>query len=352
MRKIVVITVAVIVIAAAGAIFYARDHSAKGATTTTTTAPPTTTTTVPTGPLAPLTGLLDPTGVSLTRPALTVKIENTPQALPQWGVNEADVVYEEIVNGGITRLAAIFNSHAPTKIGPVRSVRPTDTQVVWPIGGIFAFSGGAPYAIDSIETAPVKLIDEDAAGAAMFRDPNLEAPHNLFASGPLLFAFKGTPTPPPGLFSYRASGTAAIGAPVTSFVVPFPSIYPVTWTWDTATQSWDRTLFGQADITGTGQRESPKNVIVMYVNYVNGIGTENSYADLQGSGTAMVFSGGREIVGTWSRGASMADVIQYKTPSGATIKLTPGQTWVELLNDGAALSITRPVTSTTTSTTS
>jgi len=70
------------------------------------------------------------------------------------GIDQADVVYEEIVNGGITRLAAIFNSHAPAKVGPVRSVRPTDTQVVWPLGGIFAYSGGAPYAVASISTVP------------------------------------------------------------------------------------------------------------------------------------------------------------------------------------------------------
>jgi hypothetical protein len=338
MRKYVLM-VAAIVIIAAGVVVYSHVNKSNGSPTTTTTT--TTTTTAPVYPTAPLTGLPDPTGLSITRPALTVKIENTPEALPQWGISQADVVYEEIVNGGITRLAAIFNSQAPTKVGPVRSVRPTDTQVVWPIGGIFAFSGGAPYAIDSIETAPVKLIDEDAAGAAMFRDPDLEAPHNLFASAPALFAFEGTPTPPPALFSYRAATAKPVGAPVTKFVVPFPSIYPVTWTWDSATTSWDRTIFGQSDVTGTGQRESPKNVIVMYVNYVNGIGTENSYADLQGSGTAMVFSGGKEIVGTWSRGSSKADVIQYETSSGATIRLTPGQTWVELLNDGTALSITR-----------
>jgi hypothetical protein len=339
MRKYVTLLV-VVVIAGAVAIAYPHLHkspkSASGAPTTTTT-----TTTAPTYPTAPLTGLPDPGGAALQRSALTVKIENTPEALPQWGVAQADVVYEEIVNGGITRLAAIFNSQAPGKIGPVRSVRPTDTQVVYPLGGIFAYSGGAQYAINSIETAPVKLIDEDAAGSAMFRDPDLQAPHNLFARGPQLFAFEGTPTPPPALFSYRASSAAVVGAPVTSFVVPFPSIYPVTWTWDSATSSWDRTIFGQSDVTGTGQRESPKNVVVMDVNYVNGIGTLNSYANLQGSGEAMVFTGGREVVGTWSRGSSMADVIQYKTSSGATIRLTPGQTWVELLNDGAALSIKR-----------
>jgi hypothetical protein len=344
-RKYLLI-VAVLVLIGAGVSTFLVVRSS---TTTTTT----TTTTAPVYPIAPLTGLPDPPGSALLRPALTVKIENTPEALPQWGIDQADVVYEEIVNGGITRLAAIFNSHAPPKVGPVRSVRPTDTQVVWPLGGIFAFSGGAPYAITSISTAPVKLVDESSAGTAMFRDLSLEPPHNLFAVAPLLFAFKGTPTPPPALFTYRSAKEKPVGTKVTSFIVPFPSIYPVTWTWDTTTQSWDRTLFGMADITGTGVRESPKNVVVMFVNYVNGIGTENSYADLQGSGTATIFTDGREIQGTWSRGASMADVVQYKNAAGATIDLTPGQTWVELLNTGTALSVTSPVatTSTTTSTT-
>jgi hypothetical protein len=339
MRKYILGLIALLLVVAA-VVIYSQVHKSTTRSSSATTTTSTTTMTIAI-PVAPLTGLPDPGGAALTRPALTVKVENTPQALPQWGINQADDVYEEIVNGGITRLAAIFNSQAPTKIGPVRSVRPTDTQVVWPLGGIFAYSGGAPYAVTSIESAPVKLVDESSAGTAMFRDPNLEAPHNLFAIGSALFAFKGTPTPPPALYSYRASGAKAVGAPVKSFVVPFPSIYPVTWTWNTTTSSWDRTLFGMADITGTGQRESPQNVIVMYINYVNGIGTENSYGDLQGSGTAMVFSGGREIVGTWSRGASKADIIQYQTASGATIRLTPGQTWVELLNDGVPLRITR-----------
>ena len=75
-------------------------------------------------------------------------------AAKQYGVHQADVVYEEVVEGGITRLAAIFNSHAPERVGPVRSVRKTDQSIVWPIGGIFVYSGGAQYAIDSINTAP------------------------------------------------------------------------------------------------------------------------------------------------------------------------------------------------------
>jgi len=327
--------VVVVVLVAAGVIVVVTRHK--------NNVPETTTTTTQAIPIAPLTGLPDPGGAALKRPALTVKIENTPEALPQWGIDQADVVYEEIVNGGITRLAAIFNSQAPAKIGPVRSVRPTDTQVVWPLGGIFAFSGGAPYAITSIETVPgLKLVDEDVADeiSAMYRDPNLYPPHNLFGVGPALFAIGGTPAPPPALFTYRSAGEKLKGTKVASFVVNFPSIYPVTWTWDATSQSWDRTLFGKADVTGTGVRESPKNVVVMYVNYVNGIGTLNSYADLQGSGTADIFTNGKEVTGTWSRGASMSDIITYQNAKGASIDLTPGQTWVEILDDGAALNVT------------
>src|SRR3984957_5875414 len=337
MRKTLPVIVVVLVLAAIGGVVLFHSYSSTPTTTTTST----TTTTLPPYPTAPLTGLPDPTGLSVKSPALTVKIENTPEALPQWGIDQADVVYEEIVNGGITRLAAIFNSHAPAKVGPVRSVRPTDTQVVWPLGGIFAYSGGAPYAVASIETAPVKLVDESSAGAAMFRDPDLYPPHNLFAVAPLLFAFGGTPVPPPPLFSYLSDKQTACGTTVASFLVPFPSYYPVTWTWDSASSSWDRTLFGKADVTGTGVRESPKNVIVMWVNYVNGIGTEASYANLQGSGKAAFFVDGKETNGTWSRGASKGDVVQYKTLNGKPALMTPGQTWVELLNVGTTLAVTK-----------
>jgi hypothetical protein len=347
MRK-VLIPVLVVVLVGAGVaawLLFRKNNANKSATATTTS---TTTTTVP-PPIAPLTGLPDPGGAALRRPALTVKIENTPEALPQWGIEQADVVYEEIVNGGITRLAAVFNSHAPLKVGPVRSVRPTDTQVVWPIGGIFAYSGGAQYAINSIETAPVKLIDETNAGTAMFRDLSLEAPHNLFAVAPELFtlgeSMGAAPTPPPALFTYRSPDQQVSGPKVNSFTVQFPSIYPVTWTWDTTTLSWDRTLFGMPDVTGTGVRESPKNVIVMYVNYENGIGTMSSYADLQGSGSAEVFTDGHEIPGTWSRGPVKSDVIEYENAADQQIALTPGQTWVELLNVGAAVTINSPAAS-------
>ncbi len=307
--------------------------------TTTTTAPTTSTTTKSHGSVAPLTGLPYPKRLLKDRSALTIKIDNTPEAMPQYGINDADVVYEEIVEGGITRLAAIFNSRVPKVVGPVRSVRRTDREIVFPIGGIFAFSGGAEYAVRSIETAPVKLYDESNSGAAMFRDPSRQIPHNLFANAELLMAKDGKPRPPPPLFTYLSSGEQFRGPKVKSFVVNFANGYAVSYAWDTTTKSWDRSLFGVPDVNASGARDSPTNVIVMTVNYVGGAGVIDSYAQLIGSGPAEVFSGGRVEHGTWVR-PNLRHRAIYKNLQGKIINLNPGQTWVELLSVGEGVSIT------------
>ena len=105
-------------------------------------APPSTTTTTIPVPTAPFTGLPDPDGVANARSSVAVKIENSPDARPQSGLDVADIVYEEVVEGGITRFWAVFNSKAPEVIGPVRSVRAMDPAIVWPLGGVIAYSGG------------------------------------------------------------------------------------------------------------------------------------------------------------------------------------------------------------------
>ncbi len=307
-------------------------------TTTTTTTSPTTTTTVVHRRVAALTGLPDPTAVTKRRSALTIKMDNTPQAHPQYGVNEADVVYEEIVEGGITRLAAIFNSQLPTKVGPVRSVRRTDREIVFPLGGVFAFSGGAQYAISSIETAPVKLIDQSNAGAAMFRDPTRPPPHNLFANAVLLMKEGGKVHPPPALFTYVARGAPALGAPVGSFTVNFGSGFATSYQWDAQTHDWLRSIFGAPDVTATGVRVAPTNVIVMSVDYYGGVGVEGSYAQMVGSGPVEIFSDGRLQKGKWFR-RNIHLKTAYRSASGTTIALRPGQTWVELLATGETVSV-------------
>jgi hypothetical protein len=114
----------------------------------------------------PLTGVAPQGGREVPRrPLLAIKVENTSAAYPLAGLEKADIVYEEIVESGITRLALMFQSQAPDKIGPVRSVRNTDQAIVWPVGGIFAYSGGAQVNVNAINAAPVHAIDESAAQA-------------------------------------------------------------------------------------------------------------------------------------------------------------------------------------------
>ena len=283
-------------------------------------------------PVAPLTGLPDPKDIARKRPAVTVKINNTDAAV-QSGIHQADVVYEEVVEGGITRLAAIFNSQAPDRVGPVRSVRKTDQSIVWPIGGIFAYSGGAQYAIDSINTAPVTQLDESRAGSMMYRDPPdpRYEPYNLWAHVDQMFKVAAKPVPPPPIFLYRKPGAPAGGTPAVAVSVGFVAGFNTLWTWDKKSGTWLRTagLSGASDVDAEHVRIAPRNVVVMVVQYLGGAGVEQSEGELTGSGPLMVFTDGKEIKGTWSR-PDKAKPARLLNSTGGAIRLTPGQTWVEL----------------------
>ena len=306
---------------------------------------PTTTTNPKVVPVAPLTGLPDPKDVARKRSAVTVKINNTNENKQQ-GIENADVVYEEVVEGGYTRLAAIFNSQAPDVVGPVRSVRKTDQSIVWPIGGIFAYSGGAQYAIDSINTAPVKQLDESRAGPMMFRDASSHAPVNLFAHVDQMYKAGGTPVPPKALFVYRKPKAKVGGSPVGAFTVGFQAGFASTWTWDATTNSWTRTAGSSAatvtDANGNDVKISPKNVVVMFVHYVGG----NSYglgaeAELTGTGDAWIFTGGKVIKGHWTR-PDKEKPAKLTDAKGGVVRLAAGQTWVELPDASYTVTVLPP----------
>jgi hypothetical protein len=336
-RFLIIVSASVALVVSAAPVALADTTTTTNETTTSLV----TTTTIKHVRVAPLTGLPDPTAISHRRSALTIKMDNTWAAHPQYGLNKADVVYEEIVEGGITRLAAIFNSNLATKVGPVRSVRRTDREIVLPIGGLFAFSGGAQYALQSIATAPVKIFNQSNAGGAMFRDFTRPPPHNLFANAFALMAKGVKVHVPPPLFTYIPRSSRAFGAPVGSFTVNFLAGYATNYQWNGRTRSWDRSIFAYPDVTADHVRVSPTNVIVMSVNYKGGVGVEGSEAVLTGSGFVEVFSAGRLQKGHWFR-SRIGKVTAYRSASGKVIALRPGQTWVELLANGETVSVVAP----------
>jgi len=290
----------------------------------------TTTTTAPEAPpVAPLTGLPDPTGASQTRPVLSVKIENTPQSRPQSGLEAADVVWNEVVEGQYTRFLAMFQSRSTDVVGPIRSVRLTDPLIVWPVGGIFAYSGGAPSIVDAIEAAPVKLVDENTAGDAMFRDDARRAPHNLFGRPDGLWSFGGAPVPPPPLFRYLPTGKLPPGTPATSVSIGYSRGFAVSYTWDAASGVWLRSTDGAPFLSRAGAQLATQNVVVLPVVYRGGVGNEGAEAELVGQGNAIVLSAGTVSRGVWVR-PDKSQPLELRTPAGAPIRLVPGTTWVEL----------------------
>jgi hypothetical protein len=274
----------------------------------------------------PLTGL--PT-VGPGRAALSVEINHTGDT-KMTGVDHADVVYEYVVEGGITRLVAVFNSQAPDRIGPIRSVRLTEASILWPLSGVFAFSGGAQYALNSIDTAPVVRVQESNADTAMFRDPKGNPPNNLYGNGPLLLAKARRASEPTPLFAYRPTGTTVVGRSVSSFFVGFQAGYEITWTWDPRTATWTRQVFGAPEKTASGVQLGAKNVVVMYVQYAPRVDVQGAQAQMLGHGSVMVFSDGKLTTGQWSRTQPTRPAALSDT-HGQMIRLTPGETWVELI---------------------
>jgi hypothetical protein len=319
-RPLIVLALTVAVVAAAcGGGDDGDDAGAQPERTTTTVAIP----------VAPLTGLPDPDGVAQGRPALTVKVDNLDGegVRPQRGLDRADVVYEEVVEGDFTRFAAIFQSQVPDEVGPIRSVRSIDPDLVTPIGGVFAYSGGTQPNVDKLLQAPVNAVDESNAGDAMFRDSSQTdvREHTLFGRGQLLFDKGGQPVPPPALFPYLAEGETTAGEPIAAFTVGFAPGYAPTYNYDATTRTWLRDIAGAPFVMSDGTQIAPTNVIVQFTEYTGG-----GEGNVLGEGDAWVFTDGQLVRGRWVR-PSIDQPAQYVDAAGQPIKLVAGTTWVELL---------------------
>jgi len=295
----------------------------------------------PTTAAAPLTGL--PMDIARARrPVLVVKIDNAPKARPQIGLNQADVVFEEGVEGGITRFAALFHSEGSKPVGPVRSARSTDIRLISALRHpLFAYSGANATFQRYVHEAPLVDVGFDAHSDRYHRDTARPSPYNLFSETDKLFdlAPDGA-VPPPALFAWRSPGAAPSGpdARAVSRARLWWQASKYTeaiWDWDVTAKGWRRTQNGEAHIDAAGKQVTPANVVVQFVTYhdtdqVDSTGTAVPEADVVGQGDAWVLTGGMLIPCRWSK-ASDTDITRYTDASGAEVKLTPGKTWVELV---------------------
>jgi hypothetical protein len=313
--------------------------TSSGGETTTTTAPV----------LAPLTGVptTDAGAVAaLARPALVVKIDNVePKARPQAGLNQADVVYEERVEGSVTRLLTVFHSTDAEPVGPVRSARTSDIPIVSVLNRpFFAWSGANIPFTQRIRSANIEDVGVDRATEEYTRDRGRPAPSNLMLrSTASIRGRESSGGAPPAIFTYRAAGQApAHLEAVTAVQISYGSLAgsaPVEYRWNG--EGWARSQKGRPHVDAAGVQVAPPNVIVQFVDYagsdvVDQFGTPIPEAQTVGEGDVWVLTAGGLVRGRWHKPALDA-VTTFTDVDGNPIGLTPGRTWVALPMPGGAL---------------
>ncbi len=305
------------------------------AATTTTTTEAATTTTVPAEPVYPLTGVENPDPALAARPALIVKIDNAGGARPQSGFNEADLVFEEIVNDHITRFAMVFQSGDSDSVGPIRSGRLQDVALFTALDHpLFAWSGGNATVTNEINNS--ELVNIGPSRAPVYhRATDRKVPHNLYSSTDALYT-QTPPFAPPAKqqFAYRKPGAPAAGTPSAGLSVKLDSI-DVGWDWNAADGVYYRTMEGGRHMDRNSGQVSANNVVVLAMEYVPGI-SGSPDAQTLGSGEAFVFTGGNYIHGTWSRN-DIHDPFSLVADDGNVIQLQPGRTFIELPRQNSTL---------------
>jgi hypothetical protein len=293
-------------------------------------------------PTCPLTGATLPGDQAPPdRPVLAVKVENSSEAYPLAGLDRADIVYEEVVEGGLTRFIALYNCSDTERVGPVRSARTTDPKILRQFSDhpLLAFSGAAPQVLHALDVAKITQLVEGDPADAFTRDDARPVPHNLFAATrPLWVAgrtrAKDEPRPHPA-FTY-SSDVPTGGRKRTGVTIEFSNSAIAEWRWQQG--RWVRFLDGSPMTLEDGKPITADNIVIQQVqvaesNIHDVAGYPSPEVTVTGTGKAWIMRDGVAIAGTWSRPGE-GDVTTFTTKSGDVIDLKPGTTFVELAPQG------------------
>lgn len=278
-------------------------------------------------PGSPFTGMpFDPAA-----PVLAVKIDNDVRARPQAGLTQADLVYVEPVEGGISRLLAVFQSRVPPEVGPVRSVRETDLQTLANFGApALAFSGEASALRPLVAQAPVVDVSATARPAAYHRDYGRRRPHNLYATTAPLLPGAG----PPRDIGFRFGAVPSGGRPLPVTSVRY-SRTEIGVEWAPVEKRWVFTADGAPLTAAEGGRPGAPTVVLQQVAVRqtairDASGTPSPFAETVGQGAAVVLRDGLAFDARWSRPAP-PDPTTFTGVDGAPLPFAFGPVWIVLV---------------------
>jgi hypothetical protein len=295
------------------------------------------TTAAPTPPKGPLLNPFTGKPVKARRSVLAVKIDNIVYARPQTGLHSADIIYVIPVEGGLTRFMAVYSSHFPPLVGPVRSARQSDLDLLSQFGRpAFAWSGATPHLVPFIERAPVVDLYALTAGG-YFRSASRVAPYNLYANTRQLLAeAKGASKARD--IGFRFGAPPAGAAPAASYSVKYPAA-SYTFRWSAKDKRWLTWIDDAPAMATEGGQLGGSTVIVQYTQIATSrfeeYGGRPPYAKSIGSGKAVVLRDERAYTVRWSR-PNQTSGTTYTLPNGQRMLFAPGQTWVILAPDSHA----------------
>lgn len=282
----------------------------------------------------PLTG-----GPPSERPVVAVKIDDTTAGRPQVGIDAADIVYIEQVEGGLTRLLAVFDTKLPA-VEPVRSTRVGDPEIAMQFGPIdYVASGGSEGELRPLDASPLRTAIADRGAAGFARDPSRSAPFNLIANlADIAARLHGAKARSVGLV-WSAALTNSDSRPG-SRVDAVVGATRVAFDWSTALHRYVRVIDGAPAHAADGAVIATPNVIVQscqitpFPGDIDQAGNPAQLTHTVGRGNITLFRDGRRIDGTWSRG-SVGDGTHLTDARGRPITLAPGGAWFVLVATGA-----------------
>ena len=332
-RKVIAMVAAgVIVVGGIGGVLaYKHFHHPKKVAVTKTVAAPI----VPPKPIvSPLTGL-PVTAAVAAQPVFGVVIENSPEARPQSGLSQAGVVYEALAEGGITRHLAVFQDQQPTKLGPVRSLRPYFIDWIQEYNNApIAHAGGSSMAIAEVPQLNVKSMNGLNYGSSFTRASDRFAPHNLYTTSAALLALAQrlnyTTAPSFTPWPRQADTPEATPTHPTITITYSYALFTARYNFEAASDSYLRVLAGAPAIDrNSGAQIKVKNVVAIYMPTTYD-SAGHALMTTIGTGKAIVFRDGGATVGTWKKTARTSR-IEFLDAAGAPIPLNAGNTWVSVI---------------------
>jgi hypothetical protein len=274
---------------------------------------------------------------------VAVKIDNAAGARPQTGLDQADIVFEELVESGLTRFIALFHSVDPGTVGPVRSARNVDADLLPAFSPVVGVSGAAPQTDARLRKTGLRvLFEEQAPPGTFFRTRVRRSPHNLFARPSELWR-AGAGLPPAASAWTFAPRPPLGGRPVADARIVFSSNASAEWTWDAGRHTWLRRQDGRNHLVNSGSQVAAENVVVATVVTALGGGVDSAgestvAINVLGEGPAAVLRDGRAYEVRW-RKASPYSQFEWITRSGSPLPLAPGRTWIEFLPASGSLTV-------------